>query len=467
MSKAFLIAFVAIAGVAAAGVDYVNQTRRAGLSLGQMSPGDYVASVSGRYLSQKAQVEATAERAALLSRPLTSHLPPAPEGWVRRDWHDGDQARLYALPRDAEPAQIDYTDAEGRTVTATIDAEVRTRIIGAQYAVYEKPGALVAIKVSREAKQGGFGGFSQDAMKMINANIKGMSDTAGFAVIQGVTIIQTKGTFGEDISANPFRIFDAQIGPEVSLQIRAAGPDADIKAVLTAIDFGLLNSLNATPAKGIGADAPAVLDSPEAIAAAAEAQRLRDQMDGTLAEIRMMEASAGLLLASGKLTQAAHDEQMADLAARREVVIARARDAEAAVLKAAEDHAAAAPQAGQTDAVVAAGEDSGYAETLGLTGRIMGMFGGSGDAAAATVALGGSSDGIVSIAPRSDGQDKGMADFILGMIKGDAVAAGVSNEVGTATETPAPQIKSLMGKGGKLGGNCTKQGAFKRCTVGN
>jgi hypothetical protein len=198
--------------------------------------------------------------------------------------------------------------------------------------------------------------------------------------------------------------------------------------------------------------------------AAADAQRPRAQMKGTLAEIRLMEASARLMLGSGRITPEAYAGEMADLAARREAVIAQAKAAEAAGREASEDHAPAGETDGQTGAVIAAGESGDSAGALGLAGRIMGLLGGT---EAATVALGGPSDAIVSIAPQSEGQERGIADFILGVFSGDAAAAGGSNEAGVVTETPAPQISSLMGKKGKLGGNCTKQGAFKRCTIGN
>lgn len=59
MSKVFLFAFVAVAGVAAAGVDYVNQSHRAGVGFGQMSAAGYVATVSGRLTDQKASLTAT------------------------------------------------------------------------------------------------------------------------------------------------------------------------------------------------------------------------------------------------------------------------------------------------------------------------------------------------------------------------------------------------------------------------
>lgn len=421
MSKGFLLAFVAVAGVAAGAVDYVNQTRRAGLPLGQMSPGSYVATISGRFLDSRAQVAAAAEHAALLAQPMTSHLPPAPEGWVRRDWHDGDQARLYAQPADAEPVQIAYTDADGRPVTATIDAAARARIPGTEFAVYERPGALVAIRLHREAPLGGLMGFSQDAMKMIDANIKGMSDSTGFAVIQGVTFIQTRGVFGDDITGNPFRIFDARVGPEVAMEVRAAGPDDEIKELLAAIDFDRLNQLNATPAGGIGSAAPAaIVDSPEAIAAAAEAQRQRDQLEGTLAEIRVMEASANLMLNAGKLSPEAHAEQLADLAARRDAVIARAAAAEALAAGAA-SAAAGTPQTDAVaDAVADTGAEGGYGAFLGLTGKLAGLFGGTAEPA-------------------------------------------VVAEAGPA----APEITVNRSSGGSLGGSCTTEGAFKRCTVGD
>ena len=48
MSKVFLVAFVMIAGVAVAGVDYVNQARAAGQPSGTFGIADYVGTISGR-----------------------------------------------------------------------------------------------------------------------------------------------------------------------------------------------------------------------------------------------------------------------------------------------------------------------------------------------------------------------------------------------------------------------------------
>lgn len=48
MSKLFLSAFVLIAGVAVAGVDYVNQARIAGPSPGAFGIADYAGTISAR-----------------------------------------------------------------------------------------------------------------------------------------------------------------------------------------------------------------------------------------------------------------------------------------------------------------------------------------------------------------------------------------------------------------------------------
>lgn len=400
MSRGFLVAFTAVTAFAVAGVDYVNESHRAGLPVGRMGAGAYVATITGRVDAGKAAARAGAERAALLAQRTRDHLPAAPDGWVRRDWTEADHARLYQAP-GAAPAALPG-DIAGLDPAGGVNAH--------EIWVYERDGALVAVRLRRAVPQaGGALGFTQTAMTMVMANINAMSDRSGFAVVQGVPFLADAGTFG-DLADAPFRLLEARIGPEVTLSLRASGSDGEILEILNAIDFDLLNRLNETPARGIGSAAPRL--TPEEQLAAGPAAGLamieREQIEGALAELRMQEAALDLRHRSNKMNGPDYDAAKAELEARRARLVAAAEEVARA--------ATGAPPRPPADA------GAGERDFAALAGHVLGLL---------QQAAGGGT-------------------------------AGAEAEA----EAETAQAPAARAGHGISGGNCTTDGGFKRCRAG-
>jgi len=86
MSKGYIVAFAAIAGIAVLSVDYVNQARRAGSAIAGFGPTAYLGSIGNRYGDYRADLEDEALRRSLLAQDRRALLPEPPEGWTRHAW---------------------------------------------------------------------------------------------------------------------------------------------------------------------------------------------------------------------------------------------------------------------------------------------------------------------------------------------------------------------------------------------
>ncbi len=81
MSKAFLGVFTLIAAGGVAGVDYVNQTHKADLPIGQMSAADYLATLNQRLTgTQQVRAEGVTVRAVPDGSSKPSNTGTAPLG---------------------------------------------------------------------------------------------------------------------------------------------------------------------------------------------------------------------------------------------------------------------------------------------------------------------------------------------------------------------------------------------------
>ena len=102
MINAYSIGFVLTAGTILAGVDYYDQSNRAGFALGQMTPGAYIETIPNRFTSAKEEKlaeQAERERKSRWRQGGLPYLPEAPEGWERRALLEGDDSAI--LPPEA------------------------------------------------------------------------------------------------------------------------------------------------------------------------------------------------------------------------------------------------------------------------------------------------------------------------------------------------------------------------------
>ncbi len=262
MSKAYLGAFVAIATLAVGAVDYINQAKAAGSAPGRFGIGAYAATIPGRLTSQRQVMAAIAERQELLATTPRDLLPEPPEGWSRHDWDDATAdlfGRGYDMQKDAFVPDEIKQDPTMKALAA-MDKAAAASTDAREVFVYERPGAVIAVRL-HHTKPGGDGGLAGAAMKMVANNMEAMSGKEGFAIVKGVTFRTETGMFGAGASQREHRVITGQIGTEVKLSLRARAEDADIVALLTAIDYDRLNRMLATPVAGIGSAALSWEDS--------------------------------------------------------------------------------------------------------------------------------------------------------------------------------------------------------------
>ena len=323
MSKAYLGAFVAIAIAAVGAVDYINQAKAAGSKPGQFGVGDYAGTISGRFIDQQASLSAKRTRNDLLSQPTKIFMPEAPEGWTRSDWTEAAAAQLgkvYDLSDDPNAPEELKQDPTMKAL-ATIGKAVGDERNAAQVYVYEKPGAIVAMRISKVAPSAGIGpqGF---ATQMVANNIEAMSGKDGYAVVKGVTDRLEHGLFGMQDQERDYRVITASLRDEIKISLRAKAEDADIIALLNGIDYDRMNQMMKIPLEGIGSGAPELSSEDSlALASANVAKDAADQRARAAEQERRLQlASLDLLLRHGQMTQEQYDTAKAKLETARSEV---------------------------------------------------------------------------------------------------------------------------------------------------
>ncbi len=376
MSKAFLGAFVVIAAAAVAGVDYVNQSKLSGAAPGKFPVGDYVGTISGRFLSQQAELAAAKERSRLRAMAPRDLLPEAPEGWERRDWDAVVEARLdkrYDMQKDDFLPDELKNDPTLKALSG-MDKAARARADAREVFVYAKGDELISLRL-RRSNPGQMGGISGLAMQVVHANLNAMSGADGYAMVGGVAFRESSGFMGAEREGKGVRVISGKIGEELTITVRADAGDEAIMALLGSIDYDQINAMLEVPAEGVGNDAP-VLDPEASRAMAAAAVKAEDEAlraKGLEAEARLMALSdkirddktgmTALGAALGVIPEAGEEESPADEQAMNE--------------PAAIDHATITPEAIAPSA-------GGQASSGGMFGRIFGMLSKNGSAATET-----------------------------------------------------------------------------------
>mgnify|MGYP001344768822 CR=1 FL=1 len=371
MSKAYLGAFVAIAIAAVGAVDYVNQAKTAGSKPGQFGVGDYIATISGRFIEQRQAMADAAARRDLLAQDPRDLLPAAPEGWTRHDW---DEASADVFGHRYDMREDDFVPEEMKQdktmqALAALNKAAGDRKDAAEVYVYEKPGAIIALRLALSKDDGG-GGIPGAAMKMVANNIEAMSGKDGFAVIRGVAFREELGLFGAGSAEGDYRVFSGRIGQTVLISARAKAEDADVIALLDRIDYDRLNKTLKEPVAGIGSAASDL--TPEAQRAEAkeriEAESRQQRIDTAEQQLRLQEAALEINHRNGVIDDQHYEEIKAKLARQRTRIEAMAQTQQADMQTAAAELPQEAPAA---------------AKGGGHLGRVHGSIGIGGGAASA------------------------------------------------------------------------------------
>lgn len=301
----YAVGFVAVLGVAGIGVDYHQQSVKAGVGLGQLGPKDYVDTITARIDGAKAEKLAEAaesDRKAAWKEGGKPFLPEAPAGWVRRGFDEGDNTAIIPAQRRklsaGEHAQVNYLAAAklapGESVSNSEAGSGIANLMGQRSAadivrdvatrswVYERGEETVFIEI-KTRKAPSLKSLVGNVSASIKASAAGMGGRdAGYAVIGGVGFTEALDINGK--RANHYRILSGKIGfgQEIHIRVHANASSAATREILAAIDYDGLNALLKNPMVSVG-NGMTPPDVPEEKLAVAMLD-LRREFEGLLAQ---------------------------------------------------------------------------------------------------------------------------------------------------------------------------------------
>jgi len=253
MANWALIGFVSTAISAAALADYADQSRMAGVPLGEIGALDYVGQFG---LPNKAHRIETAPPQQITAEDTRAYLPLAPAGWTRRHWSDGDNSWLHKQRRlHDEGAQTDGSMLENGmdAFMDHRDAYAQRRAFSSGW-IYERGDEIIFIGAEILARGSNNSLFGRGLNK-VNVALNRMNFREGYAVVDGVPYAETMHI---SESKRLFRSFQGRIGygQEVRIRIRSHASKGAVAAFLNGIDHAGLNALLDQPMAGVGPDIP-------------------------------------------------------------------------------------------------------------------------------------------------------------------------------------------------------------------
>lgn len=293
MSIKQLAGFAAVCGLVFLGVDYEQQSRRAGLGFAELGVSGYAATINDRYLGFKADrhaAELEQDRRSRWKQGGKPYLPEAPAGMERFSLPDRPDMFIaeMAEPEDgADPlAELDQALDGARQQNWANDLHPHSW-------GYSKDGEVVVVSIRLRGKLN-----TNSLQGMAASSMSGMTlPEDPYAVIGGVAF-GSDGGFRRD--SRKLRDFKGIVGlgERATIRVWADASDQTIRAVLSAIDYDGLNSLLLQPVPTVGNDVTvppgAELDLAEAITG------LRDELrriESRAAQLKMENIDPRKLLA--------------------------------------------------------------------------------------------------------------------------------------------------------------------------
>lgn len=254
MINRYLIGFMLVAGVAVAGVDYVEQSKRADLPLGQMPLAAYAETVPQRIEAYKAEKSAALterERQTAWRQGGLEYLPEAPEGWTRRALLEGDDSAI--LPPEAKK----FSESAGQTFLDQMEAREHVqhqKDRATRSWIYQRGTETVFVEVQLVERPNSNSLVGLVGTMLSGADFGGMQDTLGYGTIGGVGFVEKLNFGGRE---HHYRVLEGRIGfgDEVHVIVHANAGSAATNEILTAIDYDGLNALLPTPMDLVGNDA--------------------------------------------------------------------------------------------------------------------------------------------------------------------------------------------------------------------
>lgn len=248
-----LIALVCT-GISAAGLaDYADQSRMAGVPLGEISALDYAGQFGLPNAAHRAELVPPAHISATEPR---AYLPDAPEGWTRRHWSAGDNSWLHKQRQLGERE----AQGEGTMLDQALERFMEHRDVYSQRRafasgyIYERGDEIIFIGADLLEKGSDNGVIGRNLTKA-NRVLNRMNFREGYTLVHGVAYAET---MHQSEAQRLFRSFQGRIGygQEMRIRVRSHASIASVNALLEQIDHAGLNNLLDQPVAGVGTDAP-------------------------------------------------------------------------------------------------------------------------------------------------------------------------------------------------------------------
>lgn len=288
MINAYSIGFVLTAGTILAGVDYYDQSNRAGFSFGQMTPGAYIETIPNRFSAAKDEKfaeQAERERQSRWRQGGQVYLPEAPEGWKRRALLEGDDSAI--LPPDAG-LDGSMSSSAGKGFLQQMEARDHVKQLkerAEQSWIYQRGTETVLVEVRLVKRPSSNSLFGVVASAMDGAMMNAFERNVGYGVTGGFGLTEKLAHDGE--RPYHFRYLEGSIGfgNEVHLRVHANASRDATQEILSRIDYDGLNSLLPRPVPSVGNDV-GLPDGIDPAALSLELRRLKTEFLG----LRALEA---------------------------------------------------------------------------------------------------------------------------------------------------------------------------------
>lgn len=190
------------------------------------------------------------ERARLLEEGPLAAFPTELHGWSIREWQAGDTPRLAPQGDVAEvlvPGDEGYDDSADTGRTNWVVYAKRRQIMAASAEFVEGDGAAERLTDFARSLAGGAEDTAEDSGEADGSD-------RDFAVVYGVDWIVTEGA--ADAPEDAPRVYEARLGDEMLLTIRAVADESDVYKLMARIDYDALNGMLSAPLEDVGSHVP-------------------------------------------------------------------------------------------------------------------------------------------------------------------------------------------------------------------
>ncbi|WP_164658494.1 hypothetical protein [Tropicibacter sp. Alg240-R139] len=259
MSIANTVGFVAVCGAVAIGVDVFTQSKKAEGAFGASA---YLHTLNDRYaalLDDRYAAKAESDRQDRWAAGGQGFMPTAPEAWTSYSFAQYEEAPVIkALSFKPTPVANTLSTADVYTAERSGNA-AKARILDRTGRVYSGAGPngietlWFDITFKPKAQRNTMAGL---AMGNMMAFSKGMEQTEGYAVFDGVGFVEVSRSM-LDPTDEPleYRNLVGRIGfdEEVVIRLRTDASDETIRRFLGSLDYAALNAVLAHPVAAVGA----------------------------------------------------------------------------------------------------------------------------------------------------------------------------------------------------------------------